>query len=170
MNARQVATTFVVVVLAAGAFYFFRNLDHPDAGKAANVAEEPAGGRTQAQPSDDPMAKAPPLSAEPGDPLQPGISEQPDIPPDSPHSGIKKMGERIKDAVLADGTVGDNETPGVDFTGLSQAQRRFFLEHATKINCGCGCGQDLLECRRDDPTCPMSPGISDSLLAVAKRQ
>jgi len=170
MNARQVATAFVVVVLAAGAFYFFRNLDRPNAGKAANVAEEPAGGRTQAQPTDDPMAQAPPLATTPGDPLLPGISEQPDIPPDSPHSGIKKMGERIKDAVLADGTVGDNETPGVDFTGLSQAQRRFFLEHATKINCGCGCGQDLLECRRDDASCPTSPGIADSLLAVAKRQ
>jgi hypothetical protein len=167
MTARQVATGFVVVVLAAGAFYFFRNLEHPDAGKAANVAEEPAGGRTQAQ---EPSSEAPPLATTPGDPLQPGISEQPDIPADSPHSGIKKMGERIKDAVLADGIAGDHETPGVDFTGLSQAQRRFFLEHATKINCGCGCGQDLLECRRDDATCPISPGIADSLLAVAKRQ
>jgi len=170
VNARQVATSFVIVVLAAGAFYFFRNLDHPNVGKAANVADEPAGGRTQAQPTDEPMAAAPPLAGEPGDPLQPGISEQPDIPPDSPHSGIKKMGERIKEAVMADGAVGDHEAPGIDFTGLSQSQRRFYLDHATKINCGCGCRQDLLECRRDDPTCPMSPGISDSLLAVAKKQ
>ena len=170
-STRGFVLAFVAAFLVAGGFYWYRNLEVPKTGKMDNVAEEPAGGRTQAQPDDSgPSAEAPPLATEPGDPLQPGISEQPDIPPDSPHSGIKKMGERIKDAVLADGTVGDHETPGIDFSGLSQSQRRFYLDHATKITCGCGCRQDLLECRRDDPTCPISPGLSDSLLAVAKNQ
>jgi hypothetical protein len=134
----------------------------------------PAGGRTQAEP-ESPEAGAvdpntPPAIAPLGDPLQPGIPEQPDIPPDSPHASLMKVGDRIREAVLADGTAGDHETPGVDFTGLSQRQRRWYLDHAVKITCSCGCKQDLLECRRDDATCPVSPGLSDSLLALARKQ
>ncbi|MEO6463889.1 MAG: hypothetical protein ABIP29_12520, partial [Candidatus Eisenbacteria bacterium] len=102
------------------------------------------------------------------DPLAMGTPESPDIPPSEAHRGLKKVGERIRDAVLADDTIGDTEAPGVDFAGLTQAQRRFFVDEAIDITCGCGCRQDLLECRRDDLTCPVSPGIRDSLLAVAR--
>ncbi len=168
-SARTFIVVFVAAVIAAGGFYFYTSFRHPESGKEANVADAPAGGRTQAQPTAADTA-GPTVVTPPGDPLLPGIPESPDIPPDSPHAGIKKTGERIRNALLADGQVGDHETPGVDFTGLTQPQRRWYLTHATSITCSCGCRQDLLECRRDDATCPISPGISDSLLAVARKQ
>jgi hypothetical protein len=161
VNSRAVVVAFVVVALAAGGYLFGRNLKHAD--RSENVADAPAGGRTQATP--DSMTAVTP----PGDPLEAGIPETPDIPADSPHSGLKKMGIRIREAVLADGNVGDHETPGIDFTGLSQKQRNWYLTQATDITCSCGCRQDLLECRRDDATCPISPGLSDSLLAEARK-
>lgn len=163
--ARAFVPAFVAAVVAAGGFFFVRSFQRPAGGKAPNVAEAPAGGRTQATPDSSPPTAVTP----PGDPLLPGIPETPDIPADAPHSKIKKMGERIREAVLADGTVGDHETPGIDFTGLTPRQRHWYLTEAVGITCGCGCGQDLLECRRDDATCPISPGISDSLLAEARK-
>ena len=164
--ARAFVVVLVATILAAGAFYFWKSFQRPDTGKAANVADAPAGGRTQAQPPDSTGAIA---VTPPGDPLLPGIPERPDVPADAPHSGIKKAGERIREAVLADGTVGDHETPGIDMSNLTQGQRKWFLARATGIICSCGCRQDLLECRRDDATCPISPGLSDSLLAEARK-
>lgn len=165
--ARALVPAFVTAVIAAGGFYFFRNLNHPAGGKALNVADAPAGGRTQAQPD---SAGARSAVTPPGDPLLPGIPESPDIPADAPHSKIKKAGVRILEAVVADGTVGDHETPGIDFAGLTQSQRNWYLSEAVGITCSCGCRQDLLECRRDDVSCPLSPGMSDSLLAEARKR
>lgn len=163
--ARAFVPAFVAAVVAAGGFHFYRSFQRPEGGKADNVAEAPAGGRTQAQPdSAGPLAVTPP-----GDPLLPGIPESPDIPADAPHSNIKKAGERIREAVRADGTVGDQETPGINFVGLTQGQRNWYLNQAVAITCSCGCRQDLLECRRDDVSCPLSPGLSDSLLAEARK-
>jgi hypothetical protein len=162
---RAFIPAFVAAVVAAGGYTYFRSFQHPAGGKADNVAEAPAGGRTQATPD----STMPTTVTAPGDPLLPGIPETPDIPADSPHAKIKKMGQRIREAVLADGTVGDHETPGIDFSGLTQKQRNWYLTQAVGITCSCGCGQDLLECRRDDATCPISPGLSDSLLAEARK-
>jgi hypothetical protein len=162
---RAIVAAFVAVVVAAGGFYFYRSFERPAGGKSANVADAPAGGRTQAQPD----SSAPVAVVPPGDPLLPGIPESPDIPADASHSKIKKAGERIREAVLADGTVGDYEAPGIDFTGLTQRQRNWYLNEAVAITCSCGCKQDLLECRRDDATCPLSPQLSDSLLAAARQ-
>ena len=157
---RTLIAVLVAAFVAVAGWLFVRNLKPSP---APNVASAPAGGRTQAT-SDSVIAVTPP-----GDPLLPGIPEQPDIPPDSPHAGIKKMGERIREAVTKDGEVGDHEVPGIDFTGLNPRQRYWYLSEATGITCSCGCRQDLLECRRDDATCPISPGLSDSLLAEARK-
>ena len=157
---RVVIAALVAAFLAMAGWMFGRNLKPAP---ASNVAEEPAGGRTQAT-SDSVIAVTPP-----GDPLQPGIPEQPDIPADAPHASLRKVGERIIEAVAKDGSVGDHEAPGIDFTGLNQRQRYWYLNEAVDITCNCGCGQDLLECRRDDATCPVSPGLSDSLLAEARK-
>lgn len=163
--ARRIVLLVVVGTLAAGAFYFVRSFRPPEGGdREMNVADAPAGGRTQATL---PEGEAPPIDVS-DDPLVAGIPESPDIPASAAHRGLKKIGERIRDAVLADGTIGDHEVPGVDLAGLSPGQRRWFVEQAPAIACGCGCGQDLLECRRDDVSCPTSPGIRDSLLAVAR--
>jgi hypothetical protein len=115
------------IAIGAGVFYAVRSYRAPSGGKAENVAPAPAGGRTQAQPADTALAAdphgahgdssraAPPIQAL-GDPLLPGIPETPDVPPDQLHKGLKKIGERIVDAVEKDGTVGDHEVPGVDLT------------------------------------------------------
>jgi hypothetical protein len=168
--ARTLGLALIGIAIGAGGFYAARTYQKPAGGKADNVAPAPAGGRTQAQAADtaaaDTMRTPPPIQAL-GDPLLPGIPEQPDVPPDSPHAGLRKVGVRIVEAVEKDGTVGDHEVPGVDMTRLTQAQRRWYLAHAVNITCTCGCRQDLLECRRDDETCPISPGLSDSLLTAA---
>ena len=158
---RALVAAFVAVVLVGAGYMWMRNLQHPQ--RAENVADAPAGGRTQAT-SDSLSAVTPP-----GDPLSPGIPESPDIPADDSHAGIKKAGVRILEAVSADGAIGDHEVPGVDFTGLIQRQRYWYLNEAVEITCYCGCRQDLLECRRDDLTCPISPELSDSLLAEARK-
>jgi hypothetical protein len=163
VSSRGFIAVFIAVAVLTAGFYFYRNFEK---GKAPNVATEPVGGRTAAQPD----TSAPIAVSAPGDPLLPGTPEVPDIPPDAAHSKIKKAGQRIREAVLADGTVGDHETPGIDFTGLSQKQRNWYLNEAIAITCSCGCRQDLLECRRDDATCPISPGLSDSLLAEARKR
>ena len=168
-TARRLVLVIVVATLSVGAVFWVRSLRPPEgsAGREENVADAPAGGRTQATP-DGEGAVAPPLEHVSDDPLVAGVPESPDIPPDAVHRGLKRIGERIRDAVLEDGTIGDAEVPGVSFAGLSQGQRRWFVDEAVGITCGCGCRQDLLECRRDDLTCPLSPGIRDSLLAVAR--
>ncbi len=165
--ARAIVGVLIVVAAVAGVYFWSTNLQ-PGA-RNAQVADESAGGRTQAEglPADSVHGT---LVNPPGDPLEMGIPEEPDIPPGGPHSGIKKVGERIRDAVLEDGTVGDEEVPGVSLAGLNASQRAWFLDHAVALTCPCGCRQDLLECRRDDISCPTSPGLRDSLLAEAKKQ
>jgi hypothetical protein len=161
--ARAVIAALVLATLTAGAVYFATSFRSPESGREENVAGDPAGGRTQAVPP----GGADPVVA-PGDPLIAGVPEAPDIPLGDAHRGLRKIGERIREAVTADGTIGDDEVPGVDLAGLTQAQRRRFLDDAVAFTCHCGCNQDLLECRRDDVSCPISPGLRDSLLAVAR--
>jgi hypothetical protein len=107
-TARTLGLVLVGIALGAGVFYMVRSFQKPAAGRAENVATAPAGGRTQARPSGmdagdagDTTAAAPAI-APLGDPLQPGTPDKPDIPPDSPHAGVKKVGDRIIEAVLAD--------------------------------------------------------------------
>ena len=167
-STRLIVAAFVAVALAAGVFLFARSFRPPEGseGREENVAPEAAGGRTQAMPGG-----SSPIEAPAADPLLPGITEAPDVPATAAHRGLKKIGERIRDAVLADGTIGDDEVPGITFaSAMPQAQRRWFVETAPGILCGCGCGQDLLECRRDDLHCPLSPALSDSLMAVAQKR
>lgn len=163
--ARAFIVALVLATLAAGGVFFARSFRTPDDGREENVAGAPAGGRTQATPP----GGADPVAA-PGDPLVAGVPEAPDIPPGDAHRGLKKVGERIREAVVADGTIGDDEVPGVNLAGLDQAQRRWFVDEAVAFTCHCGCNQDLLECRRDDLSCPISPGLRDSLLAVARER
>lgn len=164
---RAIILALALATLGLGVVLWATSLRTPDDGREENVADAPAGGRTQATPP--PPGGAEPVTV-PDDPLVMGVPESPDVPPDAAHRGLKKIGERIREVVLADDRIGDTEVPGVDFAGLTEAQRRYFVDEAVGIMCGCGCRQDLLECRRDDLTCPVSPGIRDSLLAVARKR
>jgi hypothetical protein len=156
-RARLAALTLVGLALVAGGVLFARSLTRPQ-GTADNVAEAPAGGRTQADPR----------TTDTVDVLVPGIPEAPDVPPDEMHAGVGKVGARIRAAVMADGEIGDLEVPGLDLTGVAQAERKWVLDQAVAHICPCGCGQDYLECRRDDVSCPISPGFVDSLIQVAR--
>ena len=170
-STRLIVAALVAASLVAGVFFFARSFRPPAGsdGREANVAPAPAGGRTQATPGDSLSGGSSPIVVPAEDPLLPGITEAPDVPASAAHAGIKKIGERIRDAVLLDGVVGDEEVPGVAFAAsMPQAQRRWFVESAPGVLCGCGCGQDLLECRRDDLTCPLSPALVDSLMGVAR--
>jgi hypothetical protein len=172
-TSRVIILGFVLATLVAGGVLFVRSFRPPEGsdGRETNVADAPAGGRTQATEPGDAAdaADAPPIGGLVDDPLLPGITEAPDIPASAAHRGLKKIGERIRDAVLADGTIGDEEVPGVSFAAsVSQAQRKRFVELAPGVLCGCGCGQDLLECRRDDLACPKSPALRDSLIAAVR--
>lgn len=162
---RPIVIAVAVAALGAGAALLATSVRTPDDGREANVGDAPAGGRTQATPV--PPGGSEPVEV-PDDPLAMGVPESPDIPSSEAHRGVKKIGERIRDKVLEDGAIGDEEVPGVSLAGLTAAQRRFFVDEAIGITCGCGCRQDLLECRRDDLTCPVSPALRDSLLAVAR--
>ncbi len=174
-STRLLVAALVAASIGAGLYFFATSFRPPegDAGREANVAPAPAGGRTQAMPDDSVHAgldggRIDDVAAI-EDPFERGIAEAPDVPTTDAHRGLKKIGERLRDAVLADGVVGDEEVPGVVFAAdVTAAQRRFFVETAPTITCGCGCRQDLLECRRDDLSCPTSPGLVDSLMAVAK--
>lgn len=169
--ARWIAAVLVSAAIAAGVVFWVTNLKRPDDGREPQVADEAAGGRTQAVPFDSAHAGLAGQVSEIDDPLAPGIPEAPDLPANEAHRGLRTIGERIRDVVLADGVVGDDEVPGVTFAAsLGQPQRRWFVETAPSVRCGCGCEQDLLECRRDDVSCPESPGIRDSLLAVARQR
>ena len=167
-TARVIAFGLVLAFAVSGVVVWKQNLNRPGGAGDPQVADAPAGGRTQADAMFDSTHGT--VIQPPGDPLEKGIPESPDIPPDHAHMGVKKAGERIRAAVLEDGTVGDEEVPGVSLAGLTAKQRSWFLDHAVELTCPCGCKQDLLECRRDDDACPTSPGLRDSLLTEARKQ
>lgn len=58
------------------------------------------------------------------------------------------------------------ELPGVDFTGLSPAQKAAALKIMREEGCNCGCSMKIAQCRMEDPAC----GYSRSLAITAIRQ
>ncbi|MGH9735662.1 MAG: TlpA disulfide reductase family protein [Candidatus Acidiferrales bacterium] len=61
----------------------------------------------------------------------------------------------LKNASLA------TELPGVDFKGLTEAQRKEALKRMNSEGCTCGCQMTVAQCRLLDPTCPISKGMSE---------
>ena len=52
------------------------------------------------------------------------------------------------------------ELPGLDFSGLTPAQKTAVLKILREEDCSCGCGMKLAECRIKDPGCTFSKGLS----------
>jgi protein-disulfide isomerase len=50
--------------------------------------------------------------------------------------------------------------PGVDFSGLSAAQKTTVLNILRERGCSCGCTMKLAECRMVDPTCSYSTALA----------
>jgi len=52
-----------------------------------------------------------------------------------------------------------SEIPGIDFTKLTAEQREAVLKRLNNQGCSCGCGMTLAQCRHEDRSCPVSPGL-----------
>lgn len=50
--------------------------------------------------------------------------------------------------------------PAVDFSGLSPAQKATALKALRELDCSCGCGMKVAECRVKDPACSFSRGMA----------
>lgn len=66
------------------------------------------------------------------------------------------------------GPVKPEEMKGVDWTGLTEAQKQVAMDVMLQERCGCSCGMTIAVCRRDDPTCPSSPGLAAKVIEQAK--
>lgn len=53
-----------------------------------------------------------------------------------------------------------SELPGVNFAGLTPAQKKVALHRLNAENCTCGCGLTLAQCRINDTSCPISGKIA----------
>ncbi|MBY0503619.1 MAG: thioredoxin domain-containing protein [Bryobacteraceae bacterium] len=62
-----------------------------------------------------------------------------------------------------------NDLPGVDFTGLTAAQKKQVLAALRDGNCTCGCQMKLAQCRVEDPACSQSTILAKLAVAAAKK-
>jgi len=58
---------------------------------------------------------------------------------------------------------------GLVFDGLTPEQKTLAVSILNENSCDCGCGMKLAVCRRDDPTCPRSPGLGKSVIELVKQ-
>ena len=58
--------------------------------------------------------------------------------------------------VLLQNAANATELPGVDFSGLTQQQKKEALRRINAETCTCGCKLTLAECRINDSSCPIS--------------
>lgn len=58
---------------------------------------------------------------------------------------------------------------GVDWSGLSEAQKQLAFSIAKEQRCDCTCGMTLAECRVKDPKCPRSLPLMTQVVALAKQ-
>lgn len=57
-----------------------------------------------------------------------------------------------------------SQLPGVNFAGLTAAQRKLALHRMNAQMCTCGCQLTLAECRINDTTCPVSASIAKKIV------
>jgi protein-disulfide isomerase len=58
---------------------------------------------------------------------------------------------------------------GVDFTGLTAAQKTKVLHAIRAYDCSCGCGMKVAECRVKDPQCSFSKGLSATIIESIRK-
>ncbi|HTU32364.1 MAG TPA: TlpA disulfide reductase family protein [Candidatus Acidoferrum sp.] len=64
----------------------------------------------------------------------------------------------LKNASLA------TELPGVDFKGLTEAQKKAALKLMNSEECPCGCQMTVAQCRLMDPSCPVSKATAAKII------
>lgn len=62
------------------------------------------------------------------------------------------------------------EIPGIDFAGLTPAQKSDALKRLNEEHCDCGCGSTLAGCRIDDPTCETSLPLAKKLVEGIRKK
>ncbi len=60
------------------------------------------------------------------------------------------------------------DLPGVDFRGLTPAQKQKVLVALREADCTCGCQMKLAQCRVEDPACGQSTTLAKVAVAAAK--
>lgn len=58
--------------------------------------------------------------------------------------------------------------PGIDFSGLTDAQKATALKILREKGCSCGCDMKLAECRVVDPNCSYSKGLAEAVIGALK--
>jgi protein-disulfide isomerase len=58
--------------------------------------------------------------------------------------------------------------PGVDFNGLTSAQKATVLKILREHDCSCGCGMKMAQCRVQDPNCSYSKGLASEVIQAIK--
>jgi thiol-disulfide isomerase/thioredoxin len=74
--------------------------------------------------------------------------------------------ERVADPTKLDLTNPSEikEIPGVDFSHVPAEQKTLVLQLLNAQGCTCGCGLTVAKCRVDDPTCPVSKPLAQSIV------
>lgn len=54
--------------------------------------------------------------------------------------------------------------PGIDFSGLTPAQKATALKLLRENKCGCQCGMTIAQCRFADPSCSYSQGLASVII------
>lgn len=57
-----------------------------------------------------------------------------------------------------------NKIPGIDLSALSPERKTQALQQLNTDHCTCGCGLTVAQCRLDDPTCPVSLPLAQSIV------
>ena len=96
-------------------------------------------------------AMAPPRAKFVPAPLRP-------MPPDCP--------KNTPDFVPSDAT----EIPGIDLRALSKEQRNRVLFRLNMEPCPCGCNLSIAACRVNHPTCPVSKGLVEKIIAEERER
>jgi protein-disulfide isomerase len=61
------------------------------------------------------------------------------------------------------------DLPGVDFSGLSAAQKSTVLKILREQGCSCGCGMKLAQCRIADTQCSYSNGLAAAVVEAVRQ-
>ncbi|HJT88434.1 MAG TPA: hypothetical protein VJ732_11270 [Bryobacteraceae bacterium] len=58
--------------------------------------------------------------------------------------------------------------PGLDFSGLTAAQRATVMKVLKEHGCSCGCEMKVAECRMKDPSCTYSRGLAEVVVDAVR--
>lgn len=75
-----------------------------------------------------------------------------------------------KGQVLKANSAFATDIPGIDFKGMTVAQKTDALKRMNTEMCSCGCGSTIAGCRIDDPTCETSLPLAKKIVAEIKKK